>query len=457
MSSSTTKRVLVVDDEEAMREVLQVRLAGWGYEVAVAADGAEGVRMFDRFGPDLVLSDVVLPDTEGTELLESFLERDPGVPVILITAYGSVEKAVEAMKRGARDFLTKPLDYRNLQAVLEDAERTVGARRTSRRLESELRETARGVDEMIGDGEAMERVFEQIEEVAGTDAPVFVTGESGTGKELAARAIHRLSARGDGPFVPVNTAAIPSELMESEIFGHEKGAFTGAVDSRPGCFEMAHEGTLFLDEIAEMPLALQPKLLRVLEDGRVRRLGGQRERWFDVRLIAATNQEPRDAIRERLLREDLFYRLNVFQIELPPLRRRSDLPLLAQHILGRLNDKHGTSVEGLGDEAAGLLAEYGWPGNVRELRNVLERAVVLTKDGLIEPAHLPPYIRRAEDTPPILGDRIVLPADATVAEAERRLILQTLEKVDQNKAEAARRLGIDVKTVRNKLKAYGEM
>jgi DNA-binding NtrC family response regulator len=361
------------------------------------------------------------------------------------------------MKDGARDFLTKPLDYKNLRAVIEEAERTTGARRTSRRLDSELRERRdRGVGEMIGDGDAMRRVFELIEQVATTDAPAFVTGESGTGKELVARAIHRMSARRDGPFVPVNTAAIPSELLESEIFGHEKGAFTGAIDSRAGCFETAHEGTLFLDEIAEMPLALQPKLLRVLEDGKVRRLGGKHERQFDVRLIAATNRDPRRAIEERLLREDLFYRLNVFTIELPPLRQRSDLPLLVQHLLGRLNERHGTEVEGVGDDAGRLLRDYPWPGNVRELRNVLERAVVLAKEGWIEPSHLPPYVRTPDERV-VTGDRLVLPADATVAEAEKALILRTLEQTDNNKAETARRLGIDVKTVRNKLKAWGEM
>jgi len=454
-SSKPAKKILVIDDEEAMREVLQVRLAGWGYEVAVAADGAEARDLLARFEPDLVLSDVVLPDTEGTDLLRVFLAEDPDLPVILITAHGSVEKAVEAMKNGARDFLTKPLDYQNLRAVVEEAERVTGARRSSRQLESELRRESHCIGELVGDGPAMQRVFELIEQVAGTDAPVLITGESGTGKELTARAIHDLSDRRKGPFVPVNTAAIPSELMESEIFGHEKGAFTGAIDSRPGCFEMAHEGTLFLDEIAEMPLALQPKLLRVLEDGRVRRLGGKRERQFDVRLIAATNREPRQAIEEKILREDLFYRLNVFTIELPPLRGRSDLPLLVQHLLGRLNEKHGTAVEGFGDEANRLLAEYAWPGNVRELRNVLERAVVLAKAGWLEPTHLPPYIRAPGER--TVGDRIVLPADATVADAERALILKTLEQTDNNKAEAARRLGIDVKTVRNKLKAWGEM
>jgi DNA-binding NtrC family response regulator len=455
--TKAAKKILVVDDEEAMREVLQVRLTGWGYEVAVASDGAEGRRLFERFEPDLVLTDVVLPDTEGTELLPAFLEQDPDLPVILMTAYGSVEKAVEAMKEGARDFLTKPIDYGNLKAVIDDAERTTGIRRTTRQLDSALQKEDLSVGEMIGEGDAMERIFEQIRQVAGTDAPVFITGESGTGKELAARAIHRLSRRSDGPFVPVNTAAIPSELMESEIFGHEKGAFTGAIDSRPGCFEMAHGGTLFLDEIAEMPLPLQPKLLRVLEDGRVRRLGGKQERQLDVRLIAATNREPREAIAEKLLREDLFYRLNVFQLELPPLRARSDLPLLAQHLLTRLNERHGTNVEGLGEEAARTLATYPWPGNVRELRNILERAVVLAKEGWIEPVHLPPYVRNPEVATTVVGDRLVLPLDTTVAEAEKRLILETLERTDQNKAETARRLGIDVKTVRNKLKSYGMM
>ncbi len=298
----------------------------------------------------------------------------------------------------------------------------------------------------------MQEVYELIQSLSSSDASAIVTGESGTGKELAARTIHRLSKRAGGPFIAVNSAAIPDTLIESEVFGHEKGAFTGAIGTRPGCFELANGGTLFLDEIGEMPPQLQPKLLRVLEDGKVRRLGGKQEFEFDVRVIAATNQEPRTALQEGRLREDLYYRLTVFTIHLPPLRdRKEDIPLLAQHFIGEFNKKHSTSVEALRDDALEMLMAYSWPGNVREFRNVMERALILARGEWIEMQHLPPYLRhpRIESS-----TKFVLPLGITAAEAERELILRTLEKTGHNKAEAARQLGLDVKTIRNKLKAY---
>ncbi|HEY7679581.1 MAG TPA: sigma-54 dependent transcriptional regulator, partial [Terriglobia bacterium] len=281
----------------------------------------------------------------------------------------------------------------------------------------------------------------------------LITGESGTGKELAARAIHEQSARAHAPFIAINAAAIPDTLMESEIFGHERGAFTGATGVRQGCFELAHRGTLFLDEIAEMPVALQPKLLRVLEDGRVRRLGGSQEFAFDVRLIAATNRDPQDAVRKGTLREDLYYRLNVFQVVLPALRdRKEDLPSLTQHFIREMNSKHNTAVVALRPEALERLQRYSWPGNVRELRNVLERAVILAKGEWIELSHLPPYLRGIVDSQ---GSADALAVAATAADVERELILKTLQQTGNNKTEAARRLGLDVKTIRNKLKSYG--
>jgi DNA-binding NtrC family response regulator len=298
----------------------------------------------------------------------------------------------------------------------------------------------------------MQEVFHLIREVGPTDAAVLIAGESGTGKEMVARAIHRTSRRAGEELVAVNAAAIPKDLMESEIFGHEKGAFTGATGVRKGCFELAHGGTLFLDEIAEMPLALQPKLLRVLEDGAVRRLGGSREFRFDVRMLSATNQVPREAVERGRLREDLFYRLNVFSLDLPPLRARvGDLPLLTQHFIEVFNRKHDTRVEGVRDATAAIFEGHAWPGNVRELRNTMERAVVLAKEGWIEPTHLPPILQESVGEP---GGG-PLPAGATLEEAERHLILRTLDETDNNKAEAARRLGVDVKTIRNKLKRYG--
>ena len=445
-------RVLVVDDEEAMRAVLEMRLQEWGFEVSLAASGAEAREKVERVAPDVVISDVVLPDTSGLDLLHTLQRGDLRRPVLLITAHGTVELAVDAMKGGAREFLTKPLDITKLRATLETFRGEIENRRQTRRLAGELDESSNRFGAFVGQSKVMREAYRMIADVAATQAPVLITGESGTGKEVGARAIHSRSSRSEGPFVAINAAALPKELMESEIFGHEKGAFTGATGVRQGCFELADGGTLFLDEIAEMPIELQPKLLRVLEDSRVRRLGGSREYQFDVRLLAATNQEPRRAIEEGRLREDLYYRLNVFTLSLAPLRERSgDLPLLCQHFVGLFNEKHRMAVEGLDEETLDLLEAYPWPGNVRELRNVMERSVVLAKEGLIETRHLPPYIRRPDSA---AGAKISLPLGTTMAEAEKELILKTLEQVGNNKAEAARRLGLDVKTIRNKLKTF---
>jgi transcriptional regulator with PAS, ATPase and Fis domain len=299
----------------------------------------------------------------------------------------------------------------------------------------------------------MREVYDLIRSVSVTDAAVIITGESGTGKELAARTIHDLSARSKGPFIAINASAIPENLIESEIFGHEKGSFTGATGTRMGCFELANRGSLFLDEIAEMPMPLQPKLLRVIEDRRVRRLGGSQEMCVDVRVIAATNQSPHTAVENGSLREDLFYRLNVFAVALPPLReRKGDVALLTQHFIREFNAKHGTRIDGIREEAADLLKAYSWPGNVRELRNVVERAVILAKGDWIERSHLPAYVINPRES---AAGRIVLPVGVTFADAEKELILRTLRSVGNNKAEAARQLGLDVKTIRNKLKSYG--
>jgi DNA-binding NtrC family response regulator len=446
-------KVLVVDDEEAVREVLRMRLERWGYEVVLAADAAEARQAVDDASPDLVVSDLVLPDASGIELLDAYGANE-GRPVILITAHGSVDRAVEAMKLGAWDFLTKPLDHDQLKVVLEDATRQLDRRQVARDLEGSLEEGA-GMDGLIGSSKAMRKVFAELEVLAKSEASAILTGESGTGKEVAAQTLHARSARAGGPFIALNAAAIPETLVESELFGHEKGAFTGAGDSRKGCFELAHGGTLFLDEIAEMPVALQPKLLRVLETRRLRRVGGNREIQVDVRVLAATNQDPAKAVEDGKLREDLFYRLNVFTVELPPLRKHlDDLPLLAQHFIRTANEKHGLDVEGLSDGATAKARGYHWPGNVRELRNVIERAVILARSGWIEVQHLPPFLGRPE---PDDEERIVLPADVTASEAERILILETLKRTGNNKSQAARMLGLDVKTIRNKLRAWGMM
>jgi DNA-binding NtrC family response regulator len=445
-------KILVVDDEEAMREVLEMRLQDWGFDVRVACDGMEGEALAQSYDPDVVISDIVMPEFSGLDLLRSLKADRPDRPVVLLTAQGSIDLAVEAMKQGAQDFITKPLDYGKLRAILEAAESELELRRKSQRLVSQLEQDS-GFGDFIGRSKPMRQIYQLIENLSVTDASVIITGESGTGKELAARTIHQMSSRASGPFVAVNAAAIPENLMESEILGHEKGAFTGAVGLRAGCFELANRGTLFLDEIAEMPHPLQPKLLRVIEDRRVRRVGGSHEFSVDVRVIAATNKDPWAAVESGRLREDLYYRLNVFTISLPLLsERKGDIPLLAQHFIREFNRKHNTQVEGLRENALELLKGYPWPGNVRELKNIMERAVILARGSWIESNHLPAYV-----TGPNAGSasKIVLPVGVTAAEAEKELILKTLKGAGNNKAEAARQLGLDVKTIRNKLKAYG--
>ena len=444
--------VLVVDDEQALREVLALRIAGWGHEVRTVPDAAEAEREIDRQRPDIVLSDVVMPGSSGLELLKRIKRQDEHMPVVMMTAHGDIDGAVEAMKSGARDFLTKPLDHMALYALLEATATEVRRRRASRTLEATLdRQQATGA--LVGQSRAMRNVNRLLDSLASSDASAILTGESGTGKEVAARAIHAASARKNGPFVAINAAAIPEGLVESEVFGHEQGAFTGASKARPGVFELAHGGTLFLDEIAEMPISLQPKLLRGLEERRARRLGGSRDIAFDIRVLAATNRPPAQAIKDGRLREDLYYRLAVFEVLLPPLRERTgDVALLAQHFVREFARKHRLNVEGVGDAARELLEAHPWPGNVRELRNVIERSTIVARAGWIEPRHLPPYL---QGLAPGATPTVTLPAGATLAEAEKLLILQTLDRVGNNKAEAARQLGLDVKTIRNKLRAYG--
>ena len=443
-------KVLVVDDDPAMRAALEVRIRNWNFDVLTAADGAEGRDLAEEGDPDIVLTDLVMPELSGLDLLRALKKDAPHRHVLLVTAEGGIEDAVEAMKQGARDFLTKPLDYDKLRSLLDEVSRDVETRRRSERLSGRLGSSSDG---LIGHSKKMREVFELVERVAAADTSAIITGESGTGKELVARQIHALSRRSRQPFLAVNAAAVPEGLVESEFFGHEKGAFTGAVAQQPGCFEQANGGTLFLDEIAEMPVSLQPKLLRVLNDGRVRRLGGRQEFRFDVRVIAATNQDPVRSIEEGRFREDLYYRLAVFTITLPPLReRKSYIPIIAQHFVEEFRGRHNAVVEGIRESAMHCLRNYSWPGNVRELRNVIERAVVLADGPWLETWHFPPYIRDPER---LNSEKVVLKiGDTTVEDAERELILRTLEKAGNNKAEAARLLGVDVKTIRNKLSRY---
>ena len=444
-------KILVVDDEAFMREVLELRLRKKGFEVCLASSGAEAQEQTRAEEPDVVISDVMMPDLDGLELLQLLKAGDPHRPVVLITAHGTIDSAVEALKRGALDFLTKPLDYEKLDAVLETACTDVLQRRQRRQLESAL-DNGAGLGPLVGRSKPMLKIYETLELLGRSDASAIVTGESGTGKELVAQTVHALSARSDGPFVAVNTAAIPETLTESELFGHEKGAFTGALRSRPGYFEQADRGTLFLDEISEMPMAIQAKLLRVLEDGKVRRIGGGKDISVDVRVLAATNRRPDDAVEQGKLREDVYYRLSVFTVEMPPLRARiDDLPLLTQHFARLFNQKHRAETEGFSDSALDAMSSYRWPGNVRELRNVIERAVIVARKGWIETVHLPAFIRDRKDES---ASGVVLPAGSTVADAERLLILETLKQMGNNKSRAARALGIDVKTIRYKLKSY---
>jgi DNA-binding NtrC family response regulator len=443
-------KVLVVEDDAAMRAALEIRIRNWQFDVLTAADGAEGRARAEESDPDIVLTDLVMPELSGLDLLRALRHEAPHRHVLLVTAEGGIEDAVDAMKQGARDFLTKPLDYDKLRALLEEIARDVETRRRAVQLSGRISQASDG---LIGNSRKMREVFDLIERVAATDTSALITGESGTGKELVARRIHALSRRASQPFVAVNAAAVPDGLVESEFFGHEKGAFTGAIAQHAGCFEQANGGTLFLDEIAEMPVGLQPKLLRVLNDGCIRRLGGRQEIRFNVRVIAATNQDPAEAIGEKRFREDLYYRLAVFNINLPSLReRKSDIPLLAQHFVEEFRDRHSASAEGIRESALECLRRYSWPGNVRELRNVVERAVVLADGPWLETWHFPPYIREPDS---LSGEKVVLRVgNTTVDDAERELILKTLEKAGNNKAEAARLLGVDVKTIRNKLARY---
>src|SRR5215207_2916258 len=381
-------RVLIVDDEPSIAEWLSDTLAGWGYETSVAEDGAVGLVLADEFSPSVVITDVYMPNLDGLGLLRELRERHPETAVILLTGKGNVEMALNAIQeKGAYHYFEKPVDTSKLRVILKRAVETGEARRETDALRRELRDHG-AFGELVGSSEPMRQIYLLIEQVAPSSASVLITGESGTGKELVARTVHNLSPRRGAGFVAINCSAIPETLMESELFGHEKGAFTGAAARRPGCFEMANGGTLLLDEIAEMPVALQAKLLRVLEDRKIRRLGGGQEIPVDVRVLAATNRDPHDAVRRGSFREDLLYRLNVITIELPPLRRRrEDIPLLAQHLVSQLAERHQRPAKLLSPAAVEALQSHSWPGNVRELRNVIERAVIICSSEVIERHH----------------------------------------------------------------------
>jgi DNA-binding NtrC family response regulator len=442
------ERVLIVEDDPATRSGLAELVQAWGFQTDEASDGEEGLRKVTSFRPAIIVSDLVMPRMGGHELLRALKDQLSDITFILLTAQGTIESAVEAIKDGAYDYLSKPVDPQRLRILLQKAVERQETLREVRLLRRQLREQG-SFGRIVGNSPGIRSLYRVIEQAAPTAASVLIWGESGTGKELVAQTVHELSPRASFPFVAINCAAIPETLLESEIFGHEKGAFTGAHDRRTGVFELAHRGTLFLDEIAEMMPATQVKLLRVLQERTFRRLGGRQEQTVDVRVIAATNRDPSEAVRDGKLREDLYYRLNVFTIDLPPLReRRADIPLLVQTFLNEFNTRNNKAVRAVDQEAMYLLERYPWPGNIRELRNVIERATILAEGDFIEARHLPPpVVSRSEQTLPT----VTLAPGTTVDEAERRLILLTLEHTRNNKTRAAEILGISLKTLHNKL------
>ncbi len=446
---------MIVDDEQAARIGLSEIAAAWGYEVKTAGDGLEALAIAAEFQPAAVITDVIMPRLDGFGLLGRLRQDAPGIAIILLTGQGNVEDAVRAVKEeGAFYYLEKPINTRQLQFVLQRAVEQSVMQHENLRLRRQLSEY--GVfGKLIGASHVMRQIYTIIEQVASSSASVLITGESGTGKEVVANTIHQSSPRASRPFVAINCSAIPESLMESELFGHERGAFTGAISRREGCFELADTGTLFLDEIAEMPAMLQAKLLRVLEERRVRRLGASKEVSVDVRVLAATNKDPHEAVRRKELREDLLYRLNVIHIKLPPLReRREDIPLLAQHLIDELRERHGRSARLIAPDVLELFSRAPWPGNVRELRNVIEHAVVVCEGQQIEKVHLPPFLETSASTPS--SENITFPVGITLEEAERQLVLRTLIKTGNNKTRAAEMLEISVKTLHNKLRTYRE-
>ena len=453
-------RVLVVDDDEAQRNLLMEMVAEQGFAAESAADGKEALAQQSRTPVDVIVSDLVMPGMDGFELLRSLEANGDRTPTIVLTAFGSIEKAISVVHDlRAFWFLEKPVQPRILRTLVERAAMQKRLIDETRILNRQL--SHRGVlSDLVGSTPAMRQVYSLISQVAPTSAAVLITGESGTGKELVARAIHRSSPRAAGPFIAVNCAAMPETLMESELFGHEKGAFTGAVERHAGCFEQAHNGTVLLDEIGDMPVGTQAKLLRVLEDRYVRRLGGKMDIPVDVRVIAATNHSPEESIRDKKLREDLYYRLNVFRIELPPLRdRKDDIPAICEAILSNLNQKHGCHVGGVSPEVLDAFRGASWPGNVRQLRNVLERAVIVAGDGTLTMHHLSPgwsggVVRPAAAEVvqmPETQDSIRIRVGPQMREIEEEYVKLVLKHTNNNKTRAAKILGISIRTLQNRL------
>lgn len=443
--------ILVVDDDPKIRTVLKDILRKEGFNVVSAPNVDTALPLIDQYDLDLIITDLKMPGKSGMDLLISVREKKPALPVIMITAFGNVEAAVTAMKKGAYDFITKPFDEHELLNVIEKA---ISESELNQELISTYFEKEPHFSQIIGQTPKIQEVLQTIKKIAPTDSTVLVTGETGVGKELVAREIHSRSQRREYPFVKVNCAAIPETLLESELFGYEKGAFTGAVANKPGRFELAHKGTIFLDEIGEMPLHLQAKLLGVIQDKSFERVGGVKTIRVDIRIIAATNQDLHSAIQAGRFRSDLFYRLNVVPIYIPPLReRKEDLILLVDYFLKKFSTKYKKRVEGVSAEMMASFSQYHWPGNIRELENVLERMVLMSESDTLTLTELPAEIRGTTQTveAPTLKEKVETISHLT----EKQMIIEALNKMGQNRTRAARLLGISRRTLQNKIKEYG--
>jgi two-component system, NtrC family, response regulator HydG len=449
-----SQSILVVDDDVAHRIMLKKLIGSWGYDVSEAEDGSIAIERVRERAFDLILMDIRMLNVSGIEALEQIKIINPAIPVIIMTAYASVETAVNALKKGAYDYLTKPLDFDELKIAIARATEHTRLKKENEYLKGRLGEQF-DRQNIIGQGPAMVKLLDTVSQVASTEATILITGESGTGKEMIANAIHYNSRRVEAPFIKINCAALTETLLESELFGHEKGAFTGADRQREGKFRQAEGGSLFLDEVSEMSQAMQVKLLRVLQEREITRVGGAEVIKIDVRIIAASNKDLKKQIQSGHFREDLFYRLNVVNLFVPPLReRREDIPLLAQHFLNLFAEKNSKSIKGFTPQAMEKLLKYAWPGNVRELINAVERAVVLSRGEYLDADEL--SLMMADNAVAAKIDQTSSPENLPLTEVEKRTILEALDITGGNKSEAARRLGITRKTLRKKLDKYGE-